>query len=159
MGAINNAFNQAAGAAAGAALAIKHAKETDFSKMNVAENSALVARNQSRTAEAEANDAYYEATKEGGLTFQLAEAETNEAEAKKALDKSMKRKNGAPETMFKKYTELDAAKRAADTLRDKYKAVSDMIMRANEQKENAIKATKIALEAQQKYQSRWGGNK
>ena len=159
MGAINNAFNQAVGAAAGAALAIKHAKETDFSKMNVAENSALVARNQSRTAEAEANDAYYEATKEGGLTSQLAEAETNEAEAKKALDKSMKRKNGAPATMFKKYTELKAAEKAANELRDKYKAVSDMIMRANEQKENAIKATKIALEAQQKYQSRWGGNK
>ena len=159
MGAINNAFNQAAGAVAGAALAIKHAKETDFSKMNVAENSALVARNQSRSAEAEANDAYYEATKEGGLTSQLAEAETNEAEAKKALDKSMKRKNGAPATMFKKYTELKAAEKAANELRDKYKAVSDMIMRANEQKENAIKATKIALEAQQKYQSRWGGNK
>ena len=154
MGAINNAFNQAAGAVAGAALAIQHAKESDFSKAITAENSALVARNQSRSAEAEANDAYYEATKEGGLTSQLAEAETNEAEAKKALDKSMKRKNGSPATMFKKYTELDAAKRAADELRDKYKAVSDMIMRANEQKEHAIKATKIALDAQQKYQSR-----
>ena len=68
MGAINNAFNQAAGALAGAGLAIKHAKETEESKMHTAENSALVARNQSRTAEAEANDAYYEATKEGGLT-------------------------------------------------------------------------------------------
>ena len=157
MGAINNAFNQAAGAVAGSALAIKHAKETDFSKMNSAENAALVARNQSRAANAEANEAYYEATKEDGLTFQLAEAETNEAEAKKALDKSMKRKNGSPATIFKKYTELDAAKRAANELRDKYKAVSDMITRANEQKENAIKATEIASKAQQKYQSRWGG--
>lgn len=159
MGAINNAFNQAAGAVAGAALAYKHAKETDFSKAITAENAALVARNQSRAAEAEANEAYHEATKKGGLTFQLAEAETNEAEAKKAFEKSTKRKNGAPETMFKKYTELDAAKQAADTLRDKYKAVTDMIARANEQKEHAIKATKLALEAQQKYQSRWGGNK
>ena len=157
MGAINNAFNQAAGAVTGSALAIKHAKETDFSKMNSAENAALVARNQSRAANAEANEAYYEATKEDGLTFQLAEAETNEAEAKKALDKSMKRKNGSPATIFKKYTELDAAKRAANELRDKYKAVSDMITRANEQKENAIKATEIASKAQQKYQSRWGG--
>ena len=159
MGAINNAFNQAAGAMAGAALAVKHAKETDFSKAITAENAALVARNQSRTAEAEANEAYHEATKKDGLSLQLAEAETNEAEAKKAFEKSIKRKNGAPETMFKKYTELDAAKQAADTLRDKYKAVKDMIDRANEQKEHAIKATKIALEAQQKYQSRWGGNK
>ena len=159
MGAINNAFNQAAGAVAGAALAIQHAKESDFSKAITAENAALVARNQSRAADAEANEAYHEARKEGGLSFQLAEAETNEAEAKKAFEKSMKRKNGAPETMFKKYTELDAAKQAADTLRDKYKAVEDMIARANEQKEHAIKATNIALEAQQKYQSRWGGNK
>ena len=159
MGAINNAFNQAAGAVAGAALAYQHAKETDFSKAITAENAALIARNQARTAEVEANNAYYEATKEGGLTSQLAEAETNEAEAKKSLDKSMKRKNGAPATMFKKYTELKAAEKAANELRDKYKAVSDMIMRANEQKEHAIKATKIALEAQQKYQSRWGGNK
>ena len=157
MGAINNAFNQAAGAVAGAALATKHAKETDFSKMNTAENSALVARNQSRSAEAEANEAYYEATKEGGLTFQLAEAETNEAEAKKAFEKSMKRKNGSPVTRFEKMTELKAAEKAANELRDKYKAVSDMITRANEQKENAIKATNIALEAQQKYQSKWGG--
>ena len=155
MGAINNAFNQAVGAVAGAALAYKHAKETDFSKMNTAENSALVARNQSRTAEAEANDAYYEATKEGGLTSQLAEAETNEAEAKKAFEES--RKNGAPEDMFKKYTELDAAKEAASKLRDKYKAIEDMIARANEQRAHAEKATEIALKAQHKYQSRWGG--
>ena len=157
MGAINNAFNQAAGAVAGAALAIKHAKETEESKVITAENAAIVARNQSRAADAEANEAYHEATQKGGLTFQLAEAETNEAVAKEALDKSMKRKNGAPETIFKKFTELDAAKRAADTLRDKYKAVNDMRARADEQKEHAIKATKIALEAQQKYQNRWGG--
>ena len=51
MGAINNAFNQAAGAVAGAALAIKHAKETEESKMHTAENSALIARNQARAAE------------------------------------------------------------------------------------------------------------
>ena len=157
MGAINNAFNQAAGAVAGAALAIKHAKETEESKVINAENAALVARNQSKAANAEANEAYYEATQKDGLTFQLAEAETNEAEAKKALDKSMKRKNGSPETMFKKYTELEAAKEAANKLRDKYKAVQDMITRANEQRAHAEKATKLALDAQQKYQSRWGG--
>ena len=45
MGAINNAFNQAVGTVAGAALAIKHAQESDFSKMNSADNSALIARN------------------------------------------------------------------------------------------------------------------
>ena len=57
MGAINNAFNQAAGTVAGAALAIKRAQESDFSKMNAAEHSALVARNQSREADVAAKDA------------------------------------------------------------------------------------------------------
>lgn len=57
MGAINNAFNQAAGAVAGAALAVNHAKETDFSKAITAENAALIARNQSREADAAAKDA------------------------------------------------------------------------------------------------------
>ena len=74
MGAINNAFNQAAGAAAGAAVAIKHAQETDESKMNVAEHSALVARNQAASAEAEYNKALAEnevITDEKGKTHSL----------------------------------------------------------------------------------------
>ena len=60
MGAINNAFNQAAGTVAGAALVVKHAKETEESKMYTAENAALIARNQARTAEAEAKAAKLE---------------------------------------------------------------------------------------------------
>ena len=159
MGAINNAFNQAAGAVAGAALAIEHAKETDFSKMNVTDNSALVARNQSRAADAEANDVYYETTKKGGLASQLGKAEANKAEAIKAYKKAVNRKNSSPKTTLKKFTELDAATRAADELRDKYQAVKDIWERAIEQKEYAIKATKLALDAKQKYQSRWGGKK
>ena len=157
MGAINNAFNQAAGAVAGAALIIQHAKETDFSKMNAAENSALAARNQYRDAKAEANEAYHEASKDGGLVEQLAEAEIDESKAKKAYIKAKNRKNGSIQTQLKKFDELDAAKKAANALRDKYKAVSDLLYRAKEQRVHAEKATKIAEEAQQKYQSRWGG--
>ena len=157
MGAINNAFNQAAGTVAGAALVIQHAKETDFSKMNSAENSALAARNQYRDVKAEANEAYHEASKKGGLVEQLAEAEINETKAKKAYIKAKNRKNGSIETRLKKFDELDAAKKAANALRDKYKAVSDLLYRAKEQRVHAEKATKIAEEAQQKYQSRWGG--
>ena len=157
MGAINNAFNQAAGTVAGAALVIQHAKETDFSKMNSAENSALAARNQYRDAKAEANEAYHEASKDGGLVEQLAEAEIDETKAKKAYIKAKNRKNGSIETKLKKFDELDAAKKAANALRDKYKAVSDLLYRAKEQRVHAEKATKIAEEAQQKYQSRWGG--
>ena len=157
MGAINNAFNQAAGAVAGAALIIQHAKETDFSKMNAAENSALAARNQARDAKAEANEAYHEASQKDGLIEQLAKAEINEGHAKKAYIKAKNRKNGSIETRLKKFDELDAAKKAADALRDKYKAVSDLQYRAKEQRIHAEKATQLAKEAQQKYQSRWGG--
>ena len=157
MGAINNAFNQVAGAVTGAGLVIQHAKETDFSKMNSAENSALAARNQYRNAKTEANEAYHEASQKDGLISQLAEAEINEGKAKKAYIKAKNRKNGSIETRLKKFDELDAAKKAANALRDKYKAVSDLLSRAKEQRIYAEKATKLAEEAQQNYQSRWGG--
>ena len=157
MGAINNAFNQAAGAVAGAALVVQHAKETDFSKMNSADSSALAAKNQYRDAKAEANEAYHEASKDGGLISQLVEAEINEKKAKREFIRAKHRKNGSIETRLKKFDELDAAQRAADALRDKFKAVKDLQSRAKEQRIHAEKATKIAEEAQQKYQSRWGG--
>ena len=156
MGAINNAFNQAAGAVAGAGLAIKHAKETEESKMNTADSTALVARNQYRSAKAEANEAVNEAKQPGGLNFQLAEAEINEAEARKAYNKAVDRKNSSPTTILKKMTELKAAKKAADTLRDKYKAVEDLQKRAEEQRAYAEKATTMALKASEKFEKHWG---
>ena len=159
MGAINNAFNQAVGTAAGAALAIKHAQESDFSKMNSADNSALVARNQARAATAEANEATNEAQKEGGLVDQLSEAEVKEEEANKAFEKAINRKNGSPVTRLEKMTELRAAQKAADELRDKYKALTDLQDRAMEQRRYAAKATKIALDEKTKYETRWGGIK
>ena len=159
MGAINSAFNQAVGAAAGAAVAIKHTKDSDFSKMNSADNSALIARNQSRAATAEANEAVNEAKKDGGLVSQLSEAEVAEGEAKKAFEKAYNRKNGSTVTILNKMTELKAAKKAADTLRDKYKAVEDLKDRATEQRRYAAKATQIALDEKEKYEKRWGGIK
>ena len=159
MGAINNAFNQALGAVAGAGLAIKHAKETDFSKMNSADNSALIARNQARAAEAEANAATDESLKEGGLIEQLSVAEVNREEAEKEYNKAVVRKNGSPSKRFEKFTELEAAKKAEYELKNKYKALVDINNRAKEQRVYAAKATKIALDAKEKYQSKWGGNK
>ena len=156
MGAINSAFNQAAGAVTGAAVAIKHAKETDESKVNSAENSALIARNQEKTAYAEANAAYQKA-KEEELPSKLKEAQKAEDEAMKAYDKSMKRKNGSQKTRQNKYTELQAAQQAKMTLQEKAKAINDMMSRYEEQRLNAIKATELAEKAKQKYQSRWGG--
>ena len=159
MGAINNAFNQAAGAVAGAAVTIKHTKDSEFSKMNSADNSALIARNQARAATAEANEATNEAKKDGGLNQQLSEAEVAEGEAKKAFEKAYNRKNGSPVTILNKMTELKAAKKAADELRDKYKALTDLQNRAIEQRRYAAKATQIALDEKTKYEKRWGGIK
>ena len=157
MGAINNAFNQAAGTVAGAALVIQHAKETDFSKMNAAENSALIARNQARAADDEAKEATDEAFKDGGLAEKLSAAEVDKEEAEKAYNKAVKRKNGSHKTRIKKLTELQAAEKAFDELNHKYQAMENINKRADEQVEYAAKATELAIKAQQKYQSRWGG--
>ena len=157
MGAINNAFNQVAGAVAGAALAVQHAKETDFSKMNSADSTAIIARNQARAANDEANAANNEAAKDGGLIEQLSEAEVNREEAEKAYNRAVKRKNGSPKTRFKKLTELDAARKAEDELNNKYQALISMNNRAEDQIRYAEKATKMALEAKEKFAKRWGG--
>lgn len=159
MGSIQNSIVGALGAAAGAAVAIEHTKDSDFSKMNSADNSAIIARNQARAATAEANEATNEAKKDGGLISQLSEAEVAEGEAKKAFEKAANRKNGSPITMLNKMTELKAAKKAADTLRDKYKAVEGLQARATEQRRYAAKATQIALDEKTKYEKRWGGIK
>ena len=102
MGAINNAFNQAAGAAAGAALAVKHAKETDFSKAITAENAALVARNQSRAADAEAKAAKLE---EEPTFIAAGDAAAKEWDAEQAYSKARNRKNASYKTKMKKLTE------------------------------------------------------
>ena len=154
MGAINNTFNQAAGAAAGAALAIKHAKETDFSKAITAENAALVARNQARAADAEAKDAKLD---EEQTFIASADAAVKEWDAEQKYNKAKNRKNASAKTVSKKLTELDAAKRAYMELTNKLKGIDDMVQRAAEQRAHADKATQLAEKAQQKYQSRWGG--
>lgn len=102
MGAINNAFNQAAGAVAGAALAVNHAKETDFSKAIAAENAALIARNQSREADAAAKDAKLE---EEPTSSDLVDAIMNSWGKDEAYQKAQKRKNASAKTVYKKLTE------------------------------------------------------
>ena len=157
MGAINNVFNQAAGAVAGAGLIIKHAKETDFSKMNAADNTALAARNQARAANDEANAANDEALQKGGLVEQLSAAEVDREEAEKAYNRAVKRKNGSPKTRFKKFTELDAARKAEDELKHKYQALEDMNKRTEDQIRYANKATELAIKAKEKFEKHWGG--
>ena len=155
MGAINSAFNQAVGATAGAALAIKHAKETDESKMNTAEHEALVARNQARDADAVSNEALNESLKEGGLIEKWSAAQLNREHAEKAYNEAVNKKSVSPSKRFEKFTELEAAREAERQLEMKYKAVTDIHNRAEEQRAYADKANKLAERAQQKYKSKW----
>ena len=154
MGAINNAFNQAVGASAGAALAIKHAKESDFSKMNTAEHAALIANNQAVDAEAEGKVAYKEQDKT--LNEWMA-AVSDRLTKEESYNKVKDDKNASKKTKLTKYTELQASKLAMSSLSDKMDGLQAIIQRAKDQRAYADKASQIAQKAQHKYQSRWGG--
>ena len=159
MGAINSAFNQALGAVAGAGLAIKHAKETEESKMNTAEHSALVARNQAGDAETEydkvRNESFWSFDEKGNVTTLKARA----IEADKAVNRAQEAFDKASniKTRKEKFNDLAAALSARDSLRAKVEAIDNMRTRAEEQRAYADRASQIASKAQQKYQSRWGG--
>ena len=154
MGAINNAFNQAAGATAGAALAIKHAKETDFSKAITAENAALVARNQARSSDVAENTAEAEEDQANkDYIRSIVESWGKEAQ----YDKAKERKNASAKTVNKKLEEWEAAEVARKKLGSKVYSIDKMHMSAAEQRDHAAKATELAEQAQQKYQSKWGG--
>ena len=154
MGAINNAFNQALGAVAGAELAIKHAKESDFSKAVTAEHSALIAKNQAVDAEAAAKDAELE---EYPATRDWVDALTDSWVKEEKYDNIRNSKNASAKAVQKKLTEWEASKRAADELGNKLNGIEAMRQRALDQRAYADKASQIASKAQQKYQSRWGG--
>ena len=121
MGAINSAFNQAAGAVAGAAALVKGAKEQDMSQ-------ALLGKEQSKEAEAElknlqpqlseAKNKWGEA--EGDLAILNAKRTGGKGNTKAALDEKKKAK----------MSEIDAAKRAFEELSDRIEAKQAMKQRA-----------------------------
>ena len=161
MGAINNAFNQALGAAAGAGLAIKHAKESDFSKAITAEHSALVAKNQAVDAEAEANKAKLgeeQANSEqmDAIVNSWGKDEEYYNAEKEYDDKVQKGQHPSYSPVYQKLTEWQAAKRAIDEASNKIEGIKAMQQRAKDQRAYADRASQIASKAQQKYQSRWG---
>ena len=155
MGAINQAFNQAAGAVAASSVAIKHAKESDFSKMNTAEHSALVAKSQAADSDAAAGEARIYEEKYADSDWHRA---VSDALAKgQAYDKAKKRKNASPKTIEKKLTEFEASQKAMDELFNKIAGMQAVKERAVNQRTAADKATELAEKAKQKYQSKWGG--
>ena len=121
MGAINNAFNQAVGAAAGAALAIKHAKEQDMSQ-------ALLGKEQYNEAEADIKNLQDQLSgkknewgeAEGDLAILNAKRTGGKGNTKAALEDKKKAK----------MSEIDAAKRAFEELSDRLEAKKAMKQRA-----------------------------
>ena len=161
MGAINSAFNQALGAVAGAGIAIKHAKESDFSKMNTAEHAALVAKNQAVEAEAAANKAKEgeeQATSEqiNAIMNSWGKDEEYYSAQKEYDDKVQKGQHPSYSPVSQKLTEWQAAKRAIDSAANKVNGIKAMQQRAKDQRAYADRASQIASKAQQKYQSKWG---
>ena len=121
MGAINNAFNQAAGGIAAAAAIVKGAKEQDMSQ-------ALLGKEQYHEADADIKD----------LTDQLSEAKKKWGEAEGDLAiLNAKRTGGKGNTKAAldekkkaKMSEIDAAKRAFEELSDRIEAKQAMKKRA-----------------------------
>ena len=121
MGAINQAFNQAAGSVAAASAVIKGAKEQDMAQ-------ALLGKEQSHEADADIKN----------LTNQLSEAKNKWGEAEGDLAILNAKKTGGKgntkaaldEKKRNKMTEIDAAKRAFEELSDRIEAKQAMKQRA-----------------------------
>ena len=137
MGAINNAFNQALGAVAGAGLAIKHAKQTDESKMMTAEHSALVARNQASDAKLESDKTNAENFGVPDENGEIKSPQTRLTESDYAIEKATaayeKARDEKSKKTGQKYNDLKAALNARAILDAKIEAVDRMRFRAEEQ--------------------------
>lgn len=121
MGAINQAFNQAAGSVAAAATLVKGAKEQDMSQ-------ALLGKEQSHEADAaikELQDQMSGVKKQWGD----AEAELEILGAKRPGGKG-NTKASIDEKKIAKMTEIDAARKAFEELSDRVKAKQAMKQRA-----------------------------
>ena len=121
MGAINQAFNQAAGSVAAAATMIKGEKEQDISQ-------ALLGKEQYYEADADIKDLQEQLTvkknewgeAEGDLAILNAKRPGGKGNTKAALD----------EKRMAKMSEIDAAKRAFEELSDRIEAKKAMKQRA-----------------------------
>ena len=130
MGAINQAFNQAAGSLAAAATLIKSSKEQDMSQ-------ALLGKEQSYEADADIKDLQEQLSgkknewgnAEADLAILNAKRTGGKGNTKAALDEKKKAK----------MSEIEAAKRAFDELSDRIEAKQAMKQRAELMMDKASK--------------------
>jgi predicted O-linked N-acetylglucosamine transferase (SPINDLY family) len=143
MGAITNAFNQAAGSVAGAAIAIKHAKQ----QKELKEEQGMLAKEQFHEASADLTKLTGESEEAGKNLEEAAAAEKDAGKFMRSVgrDKSYSKADKAEaKKMYKKaLTEKEAAERAFNELADRIEAKKAMMDRA----EKIMKRTRT-----------WGGN-
>ena len=121
MGAINNAFNQAAGAVTGAALVYQHAKESDISQ-------ALLGKEQYKELDADIKNLQSQVSEsknkwdeaEGDLAILNTKRPGGKGNTKAAIEEKKKAK----------MSEIDAAKRAFEELSGRIEAKKAMRERA-----------------------------
>ena len=151
MGAIQNSIDQAVGAVAGAAIGVKHIKESEKANTLQSESQAIVAQGQAQEATEQAQKAEHEAKAPGGLLDQLSEVHMNLGLAKTSLEEA---KN--PAEALRRKSEVQKAQEAFDALDDKYQALVSMQDRAKVMREHAVKMTSISEEKTAQYNRRWG---
>ena len=135
MGAITSAFNQAAGAVAGAAVAIKHASQQKELKAEAIKEKAEKDVEEGLLAKEQYHRASADLTK---LTGESTEVKDVLNKANSAVEVAMAKKPGGKgntkaaiaEGQKKALTEQDAAQRAFDELADRIEAKKAIIARA-----------------------------
>lgn len=135
MGAITSAFNQAAGAVAGAAVAIKHASQQKELKAEAIKEKAEKDIEEGLLAKEQYHRASADLTK---LTGESTEVKDVLNKANSAVEVAMAKKPGGKgntkaaiaEGQKKALTEQDAAQRAFDELADRIEAKKAIIARA-----------------------------
>ena len=135
MGAITSAFNQAAGAVAGAAVAIKHASQQKELKAEAIKEKAEKDIEEGLLAKEQYHKASADLTK---LTGESTEVKDVLNKANSAVEVAMAKKPGGKgntkaaiaEGQKKALTEQDAAQRAFDELADRIEAKKAIIARA-----------------------------
>ena len=135
MGAINNAFNQAAGAVTGAALVYQHARESDISQ-------ALLGKEQYYEADADIKELQEQLSSKKN-EWGNAESDLAILNAKKPGGKGNTQAS-IDEKKKTKMSEIEAAKRAFEELSDRIEAKQAMKQRA---------------EIMMKKANKWGGIK
>lgn len=168
MGAIQDSINGMLGSVAGAAVAIKHSKEAEESKVLAAENHASLAEGEAMRATHSSNEEINKwktdmvdtgerdaAGKPIMDTMSNMHAAANVRLGQANADLEAATKSGDAVKMAKAMTERQAAQKAFQSLHDEYTAMIDRADRAAAMRASAVAASSRAESLRGKYDSKW----